>query len=104
MIAVGRCKVKEGENQGILMGDVTDIIKKVRIYDVLIYIAFIIFMIMAVKNKVNMHVDEVCSYGLSNSTQGGYFVCSDIYAYVYYDHVLGHRSDVCGNKADRIEE
>ena len=55
----------------MLIDSVAGIVKKIKLSGILLYIIFTFFMILAVKNKVNMHVDEVCSYGLSNSTQGG---------------------------------
>lgn len=46
-------------------------VKSVKIRDSLIYLVFAFFMILAVHNKVNMHVDELLSYGLSNYMRGG---------------------------------
>ena len=60
---------------------VIGMIKKVKIYDILIYSAFVLFMVLAVENKVNMHVDEVYSYGLSNSTQGIIIMVEDGFTY-----------------------
>lgn len=45
-------------------------LKNIKIVNVFIYVVFAFLMILAVANKVNLNVDEVYSYGLSNSTQG----------------------------------
>lgn len=51
--------------------------KNIKIVNVFIYVVFTYLMILAVANKVNLNVDEVYSYGLSNSTQGMNIIVED---------------------------
>ena len=55
----------------MLINDVVRKIRNVKIMDISVYVVFTLFMVLAVHNKVNMHVDELLSYGLSNHFGGG---------------------------------
>lgn len=51
--------------------------KKEKIYDLLVYCAFAILMILAIHSKENLYVDEVYSYGLANNIGGIYMPVED---------------------------
>ena len=51
------------------------------ISDLLIYIVFSVFMVLAIGNKENLYVDEVYSYGLANHTEGSMMFVEEGYTY-----------------------
>jgi hypothetical protein len=40
------------------------------IHNIMIYVVFTLLMIISLSRKVNLHLDETYSYGLSNNTTG----------------------------------
>ena len=50
---------------------------KARTRNGLIYILFIILMVFTIRNKTNLYVDEVYSYGLANHTDGMFMQIED---------------------------
>lgn len=54
----------------MLINDVVRKIRNVKVMDISVYVVFTLFMVFAVHNKVNMHIDELLSYELSNYIGG----------------------------------
>lgn len=52
-------------------------INRKRVYDLLIYLLFIVLMVLTIKNKDNLYVDELGNYGMANNVGGTSIVIED---------------------------
>ncbi len=50
---------------------------KINMWDVLLCALFVVLMVLVLRSKVNLYVDEVCSYGLANHNAGPYMSIED---------------------------
>ena len=52
------------------MSRIKELIKQIKITDVLVYFLLVVLMVFCISKKVNYHIDETLSYGLANYGEG----------------------------------